>query len=141
MVCEGPFTETDSMTSGYSVPCTRKSTAPISVRFFLEDADEFGADELPLLFRIGDAGQHVQKPIGRIDAANIQMQIVLKHRQHFLEFVLPQQTVVDEHADQPVADRARHQRRGHRRIHAAADGAKRAAVADLLVECARWRFR
>mmetsp|Transcript_20478 Transcript_20478/g.72414 ORF Transcript_20478/g.72414 Transcript_20478/m.72414 type:complete len:232 (+) Transcript_20478:382-1077(+) len=30
MVAEGPLNDTDSITSGYSVPCSRKSTLPIS---------------------------------------------------------------------------------------------------------------
>ena len=44
----------------------------------------------------------------------------------------PQQPVVDEHTRQPVADGALHQRRGHRRVHAAGQPADGAAVADLV---------
>ena len=111
-----------------------------AVRFVFEDADEFIADEFAFLLRIGDAGQHVQETLGCIDAAHVQMQIVAKHRQYFFVLVLSQQSGIDEDADQAIADGTRHQSRRDRRIHAAADGAEGAAIADLLSEFARSEF-
>ena len=49
-------------------------------------------------------------------------------------FVLPQQSVVDEDARQPIADRVVHEHRRDRRIDAAAQAADDAPVADLLAD-------
>ena len=103
--------------------------------FFLKDANELAADDLPLRFGIGHSGEQVEEPICRIDAAYVQVKIVSKNRQHFFEFVLAQQAVVDEHSGQPVADGARHQRGGHRGIDATADGARSPARSRPAREC------
>ena len=87
------------MTSGYKRSLHQKIDRPDPLGFFLENANEFVSDQLAFLFRIADARQHVQKTLRRIDAANIQVQIVLKHRKNFFELVLPQQAGVDENAD------------------------------------------
>ena len=50
---------------------------------------------------------------------------------HLRALARPQQTVVDEHAGQPVADGALHEGGGHRGVHPAGQPADRPAVADL----------
>ncbi len=69
--------------------------------------------------------------MGRIDASNIQMQIVAKHRKYFFKLVLSQKPGVNKDSDQSIADRTRYQSRRDRRIHSPADGAECAAIADL----------
>ena len=55
------MTETLSITSGYSVPCARKSNDPSLLRLLLEHVDERGADDLALLLGIGDAGEALEE--------------------------------------------------------------------------------
>src|ERR1051326_4738425 len=78
-----------------------------TMRFLLEYSNEFISDELPLLLGIGDARQHVQKPLRRIDTAYIQVKIILKHGKNLLVLVLAQHSRVDEDTDETIADRTR----------------------------------
>ena len=97
----------------------------------LERPDELPPDDLPLLLRIGDAGQrgeerpagvdHVQPHPGRGD------EVLL----HLLRLAGPQQPVVDEHAGELVADGPLHQRRGDRRVDPAGQPADHPLAADL----------
>ena len=56
MVADGPLNDTDSITSGYSVPCARNSRVADLLGLLLEDRDELAADDLALLLGVGDAG-------------------------------------------------------------------------------------
>jgi len=67
-----------------------------SVRFIFKNVNEFIADDLALFFWIAYPGEQGQESFRCIDAVNVEMQIVLQHRQHFFIFVFAQQTGVDE---------------------------------------------
>ena len=67
MVTDGPpVKDTDSITSGYSVPCARNSAPPISLRLLLEDVDKGRADGLALLLGVGHAGQLAKEKLRRV---------------------------------------------------------------------------
>ncbi len=63
MSADCPTMATDSITSGYSVPCARKSTCPELCGLPLEDVDERRADDLALLLRVGDPGEALEKQV------------------------------------------------------------------------------
>ncbi len=127
------------MTSGYSVPCARKSTLPEPGRLLLEDVDERRADDLPLLLGIDHARQPIEKQRRRIDEHQRQLQ-PLESLSNLRRFVVPQDAVVHEDARQPVADRAVKDHRGDRRIDAAAQAADHPSLADLAANLRRRFF-
>src|SRR5438552_5150764 len=100
-------------------------------RLLLEYANEFISDQLTFSLRIAHSSQHIEKALRSIYSPNIQMQVVLKHRKHFFEFVLSQQAGVDENTDQTVSDSLRNQCSGHRGIHTAADRTQGTPVTNL----------
>ena len=56
-----------SITSGYSVPCTRNfASLPTSLRRVLEHVDERVADDLALLLGILDARERVEEALRRV---------------------------------------------------------------------------
>ncbi len=65
----------------------------------------------------------VKKLLGPIEDPQIQMQVRGKGLLHLIAFARPQHPVVDKDAGQLVADGPMGQRRGHRRIHSAAQRA------------------
>ena len=101
---------------------------------FLKDPDEFLADDLPLVLRLGNASQLAQEARSRVDAAYIHMELVLHHLLHLVSLVLPQQSVVHKNARQLIAHRPLQKRCRHRTVHAAGQGQKHLAVADLLTD-------
>ena len=95
------------------------------VRLLLEHADELGPDPLALLLGIADALQPRQEPICGVDRHQRHVEVVAERLDHLSALVLAHQPVVDEHAGQPVADRAVHEQRRHARVdpaRQAADG-------------------
>ena len=130
MTCDGPITETLSMTSGYSVPWPRKSNDPSFFASALEHVDEGRADDLSLLLGIGDAREPLQKQVRRVDEDERQLQS-LEARPDLVRFVLPHDAVVDEDARQAIADRAVDQHRRDRRVDAAAQPAHDPALTNL----------
>ncbi|SLH08199.1 Uncharacterised protein [Mycobacteroides abscessus subsp. abscessus] len=97
----------------------------------LEGPDELPADDLALLLGIGHALQLTEELVHRVDGHQLgtggRDEILL----HLLALARAQQSVIDEHAGQPVADGALHQGGRHRAVHAAGQAADRVAVADL----------
>jgi hypothetical protein len=66
IVTDGPpVKDTLSITSGYSVPCARKSAPPIFLAS-VEHVDEQAADGLALHFGIGDAFELADERLRRI---------------------------------------------------------------------------
>jgi hypothetical protein len=98
----------------------------------LERADELAADDLALALRVGHSGQRLEEPVLSVDSHQPgpggRDEITL----HLGTFAGAQQTVVDEHARQPVADGPLHQRCGHRGVNPAGQPADRPAVTDLV---------
>ncbi len=103
------------------------------VRLDLEHVDEGVADDLALGFRIDDAGQPIEKQVGRIGEDQWQVQ-PLEPLADLGGFVEAQHAVVDEDAGEAVADRLGNQQRRHGRVDAAAQAAHDAAVADLFAD-------
>ena len=101
-----------------------------------EGLDEEVPDDAALLLGIDHAGERVEEALARVDDRQRDAEALAEDPLDLLRLVLAQQAVVDQDAVQLVADRAVHERRGDRRIHAArkpADDAarRRLAPADL----------
>ena len=52
MVCDGPRTERDSITSGYSVPCTSHSTLPSAFSMRCASSSKTAMNSLPMILRL-----------------------------------------------------------------------------------------
>ena len=133
MVTDGPPVKlTLSITSGYSVPCARKSAPPTFVRLLLEHFDEQPADRLAFQFRIGDAIQRVEEQVGCVAMHQFDIEPVAERGDDVVRLALPQQPVIDENAGQLLADRLMDQHRGDRRIDPAGQPADHPPGAHLL---------
>ena len=113
------------------MPWTRNLTSVELGRLLLEHADELGADPLALLLGVGDALQPGQEAVLGVDGDQRDVEVVAEGGDHLRALVLAHQAVVDEHARQPVADRAVHEQRRDARVDPAREPADRAPVADL----------
>ena len=100
-------------------------------RLLLEDADELGADQLALGLGVGDAGEPLQEARLGVHRDERHLEGVAEGCDHLLALVPAHQAVVDEHAGQPIADRAVHEQRRDRGVDTAREPADRPAVADL----------
>ena len=78
---------------------------------------------LPLLLRVGDAGQGRQEAVAGVDDVQVGLEVVAERAAHRLGLALAQQAVVDEDARDLRADGPEQQRRRHRRIDAAGQAA------------------
>ena len=101
------------------------------MRFRLEYVDEQLADGLALDLGIGDASERVEKQRVRLDVDERDIVAVVEQRHHLLRFGEAQQSVIDEHAGELLADRLVDQHRGDRGIDAAGQPADHPAFADL----------
>ena len=72
-----------------------------------------------------------EKTVLGIDADDMHPHVLGKGRHHLVTLAVAQQAVVDEHADQLVADGLVQQRGHHRGIDAAGQAQQHLAVADL----------
>ena len=113
------------------MPCTRKRISPELARLLLEDADELLADRLALLLGVGHALEPRQEAVLRLHVHERNVEVPLEGLDDLRRLVLPQQAVVDEHADELVADGLVHEQRRDRRVDAARERAEHALVADL----------
>ena len=134
IVAEGPRALTDSITSGYKVPCVAEL-----VGLFVEDLDEQVADDLALGFRIADAGERAEVAVARVDADHAHAQAMRaggigEGRHDLVALAQPQQAGVDEHAGQLRADRLVQQRGDDGRIHAARQAEDHFVAAHLLAD-------
>ena len=135
-----PVGETDSITSGYSVPCTRNPTSGADLpRLRLEDVDEGVPDPAALLLRVADARQVLQEELARVHHPEVDAEVAAEGGLDLVPLVEPEQAVVHEDAGEPVAHRAVHQRRRHRRVHAARESADDPGGADQLPDPGRFR--
>ena len=99
----------------------------------LEGADELAADDLALLLGVHDPLERVEELVAGVDDVEV-VEDGLEVGAHLLGLAEPHHPVVDVHAGQPVADRALHDRGGHRGVDAAGERADRPALADLLAD-------
>ena len=86
------------------MPCTSQVDLAFfffdAVGFFVEDRDEFVADDFALLFGIGDSGKLCQKALGGVDGDHVQSELVAQVLLNFFKFVFAQHAVVHKDASQ-----------------------------------------
>ena len=98
----------------------------------LEGTDELRTNRLTLRLRLRHAGELAQEGVTLIHRHQLRAGCGHEVLLHLLALALAQQTVVNEHAGQTVADRALHQRRCDSGVHAARQTTDGVAVgADL----------
>ena len=103
-----------------------------AMRLFVEDLDELAADNLALLFRVGHALERREESIRRIDSNDVDAQVLGERVHDLVALMMAQQAVVDEDADELVADRLVQQRGHDRRVDAAGQSEQYLAVAHLV---------
>ena len=89
------------------------------LRLLVEYLDEESADNLALFFRILDALQRSKKSIRRVNADHVDVHMFGEGLHDLVTFVMTQQAVVNEYADELIADRLVQQRCNNRRIDTA----------------------
>ena len=102
-----------------------------AARLGLERVDEQLADRLALGLRVFDAFQRLYELLRCVDMNERDVEMAAEQVHHFIRFTLAHEPVVDEHADEPVADRLVDHDRGNRGIDAARQAADDARLADL----------
>ncbi len=100
-------------------PLDEPAHVPELPRLVLEHADELAADDLPLLFRLLDAGEQLEETHLRFDVDERDPEALAEGVDDLQRLVLAQQAVVDEDARELVADRLVHDQRRDRRVDAA----------------------
>ena len=80
---------------------------------FLKHPDELRSDDLPLLLRIADSGQLVQKAVHCIYVNQICPQLMAEHLNHLFRFALPQKAMVDVNTGELASHRPDEQHRHH----------------------------
>ena len=103
---------------------------------FLKHVDEQLADNLALGLGIANAFQIGQEQLALVSVDQRNIVVVPEHGHHFFRLVLTEQTVVDEHTGQLIADRLVDQNRGDRTVHAARQAANNPLAPDLLTDLA-----
>ena len=102
--------------------------------FFLEDLDEDAADDLALLFRIGDTGEFVHEAVDGIDDDELEAHVLFERFTDLFALVLAKEAVVDEDAGELLADGAVDERGGHGGVDAAGEAENDFFVTDLLAD-------
>ena len=70
-----------------------------------ENLDELAADDLPLRLRIRDALRLVKEALLAVQRDQVDAELALEDLLHFLRLVEAHAAVIDEHADELLADR------------------------------------
>ena len=119
---------------GVERPLDQEPDVTLNVPCFrFEHVDERMADAAPLLLRVRDTHELVEKPLARIHDAQIDAQVSPEGPLDLLPLPFAQQSVVDENAGQAIADRAVNEHRGDSRVHSPRQAADRPpARADQL---------
>ena len=102
--------------------------------FSVKDFDKFRTDYFAFFLRIGHAGKFRQKLLFCINMNHAYAQVAGKHVHHHFAFVQTQQTVVNKHAGQLVADGTVNQRGRYGRVHAARQTQNHFVAADLFAD-------
>ncbi len=101
------------------------------LRLLVEGLDEEPADDFALFFRLGDAFERREKDLARLHMMQRNIVMAAKERDDLFRLALPQHAVIDEDADELIADRLMDQHGGHGGIDAARKTAEHPALADL----------
>jgi len=80
----------------------------------LEHVHEQAANDLALGLGLAHTRQLAQEQIAGVHANHLRMQLAGEHLHHHVALVQAQETMVDEHAGQLVANRTMDQGRSHR---------------------------
>ena len=99
--------------------------------FFLEDADEFRADDFAFLLGVGDARQLIQKAVHCVHVHQVGVHLVAEYFDDLFGLAFAQQAVIDVYAHEVPTDGFDEQGRHDGRIHAARKGQQHFFVADL----------
>ena len=97
----------------------------------LERADELPADDLALGLGVGHAVERGQERVGRVDHLQVDPGRGDEVTLDLLGLALAEQSVIDEHAGELIADRALNQRGGHRGVDSPGQPADHPTVAHL----------
>lgn len=101
---------------------------------FLENADEFLADDLAFGLRVGDAGEPRQKALRDVRADEVHVKLAAEDALDVVALVFAKKAVVDEDAGELFADRLVDHDGRDRGVDAAGHRAEDAPVADLSAE-------
>ena len=99
--------------------------------FLFENSDELGADDLALLFGLGDSGEFIQKAVHGVDVDQICVHLISEDLYDLLGLALSQKTVIYVDADEILADGFDEQRRHHGGIDASGESQKDLFIAHL----------
>ncbi len=97
-----------------------------------EDLDELAADALALELGVGDALRLLEEAGLGVDLDEVDAELALEDLLHRLGLVEAHAAVVDEHADELLADRLLQEHRADGRVDAARHREQHLPVADLL---------
>ena len=103
-------------------------------RLLLEHLDEEPPDDLALGLRVGDTGERLEKARLGVHANDLHPHVLGEGPHHLIALVEPEQAVVDEHADETLADGAVQQGGDHRGVDPARQREQDAPRADLLAD-------
>jgi hypothetical protein len=134
LIVEAPVPPPDSMTSEYSVPCTRYFASESLAASSSKTRMNSGPDRLALGLRVGDAVEALEEALLGVDRDQRDVELVAEGLDDLLALVLAHEAVVDEDAGQLLADRLVDQQRRDARVHAARQAADDLPVADLLAD-------
>ena len=135
IVAAGPSGEPPlSITSGYSVPWARNSAPSIRAASSAKHSMKACPIRLPLLLRIGDAGQGLEKTVLGMHDVQVGLEVVRELLDHRLRLVLPQQAVVDQDARDLRADGLGQQGGDDRAIDPAGKTADHSALAHAIAD-------
>ena len=98
-----------SMTSGVERALRQKVNCSDAGGLLVEDADEFLAYNLALLFRVDDASESAEEVFGCVGVDEISLKVPVEGVAYCLRLALAHHAVVDENAGEAVADRALNQ--------------------------------
>ena len=109
----------------------RKGFAATIARGPLKHLDERAPDDLAFAFRVGDSSQLAEKNVCGILVMQLDVEVLAEHALHAFGFALAQQTVVDKHAGELIADGFVNQRRRDAGIHTARQPENHAVFPDF----------
>ncbi len=127
--------DTDSITSGYSVPCARNAgRSPMRASMACVASSKASMNAAPMILRLASGSvtpaRRVEEQVGGVVPDEVEADAVAERRLHLFELARAQQPVVDEHAVQPLADGLVDQDRGDGRIDAARQPEEHVRLAD-----------
>ncbi len=113
------------------MPCTRNPTSSS----FAASSSNTRMNSAPIRLRFSSGSvtpaSRARNRSDGVDRDQRHLEMIAERRDHLRALVLAHQPVIDEHAREPVADRAVHEQCGDARVDAARQAADRPSVADL----------